>query len=970
MWRLIAAVLMLCCALLRPALAEDTSIYLPEYVSGQPQVMIVFDNSGSMETRDQAGSRTRLGVAKQVIGRLIQNNPNVNFALTVFNANVASLYCSLDWYGRCIPGSTYAVEDRNNGGRVIQAFGSGSKQSIASRQQLQSTLAGLQAQTSTPLCETMYEVYRYLAGTRVLYGNQRASSDIPNADGSARSGDGNYISPLRQCENIYVVYVTDGLPQWDTTANNAVKLLTGSACGFYDAVDPINSDRIRRVENCLPTLTAFMKERDLSDRLTGEQHAYTFTIGFTTEQQLLEDAAQPPDVVDRGYFTAQNEDELTEAFTTIVTSILGLSPEQKSVSTTTTADGFQNGEYIYQPFFQPRPSERWVGNLKKYRFQHSASGDFWDRQSTSSAVESGGAGGLLRARFARGQGYVFDRRLRTVYTDLSGGGKGLPLLADINGNRVSLSDEARRDLDGTTYDMDNVIDWLLGADITGERATVANDNVRPWLMGDILHSAPMAINYACAGCSNGIRTLVFAATNEGMLHAFDGDSGQELWAFWPSAMADIAVYRMLNLPPLYHDPSGVAFSQGQRYGLDGSLARYTLPDGRGGFKTILAFGMRRGGFGYYALDITDPESPSLVWQISPDRKAGKGFVPGQSWSTPAPALVPGDRGSRKVFVMGAGYDTGKDGAGLGSNDTRGKGVYIVEADTGTLIRVLTAGKLQDSVPSDVLMVDSDGDGASDRLFFGDTGGNVWMGVLQDSDVSRWELQQVASLGRHENGSPASDRRFFNRPYLWRTTLDNQAIDVLVIGSGNRASPQSVITDDRLYLLNVTRLLSGEHTVSDVITPSELALVSVSGASTTPRSRSDRGWQVLFENPGQKILSPSNVLSDVLFYTSYVPRKTLSICEPSAGETYLHGLTLRGGQTTTVVRTSSTLLGQYIQETPRVIVRDEASYLAGVDADSMVSIVKDVTPDGEAAPLDEKGGVRTSWAVFPAYWYRE
>jgi type IV pilus assembly protein PilY1 len=43
----------------------------------------------------------------------------------------------------------------------------------------------------------------------------------------------------------------------------------------------------------------------------------------------------------------------------------------------------------------------------------------------------------------------------------------------------------------------------------------------------------------------------------------------------------------------------------------------------GVWKTILVGGLNGGGRGYYALDITNPASPSLLWEFTPDSTGGQ-----------------------------------------------------------------------------------------------------------------------------------------------------------------------------------------------------------------------------------------------------------------------------------------------------------------------------------------------------------
>ncbi len=126
-----------------------------------------------------------------------------------------------------------------------------------------------------------------------------------------------------------------------------------------------------------------------------------------------------------------------------------------------------------------------------------------------------------------------------------------------------------------------------------------------------------------------------------------------------------------------------------------------------------------------------------MWRIGKD-SSGFGEL-GQSWSEPVVTTIPGlyrGRGiSKPVLVFGAGYDTSKDAAGVGAPDVEGRGLFIVDAQTGALIWSVTPAinsatnlsepLLLHSVPANVTVLDSNGDQLTDRIYFGDTGGNLW-----------------------------------------------------------------------------------------------------------------------------------------------------------------------------------------------------------------------------------------------------
>ena len=104
--------------------------------------------------------------------------------------------------------------------------------------------------------------------------------------------------------------------------------------------------------------------------------------------------------------------------------------------------------------------------------------------------------------------------------------------------------------------------------------------------------------------------VVFNATNDGYLHAINGSTGEELWSFVPKEM-------LPRFAQLYFDPE----SKYKSYGIDGNITSIIKDADDNGIVdgsdfVYLIFGLRRGGFQYYALDVTNKTSPQLLWNVT------------------------------------------------------------------------------------------------------------------------------------------------------------------------------------------------------------------------------------------------------------------------------------------------------------------------------------------------------------------
>ncbi len=1041
-WMLLA---MLCLAL--PAGADDTDIYRSLYDiesrGAKPQVMILFDTSGSMRdvVAGSGGNDSKIKIAKTVIDALVDNNPQVDFGLTIFN------------YNGYLP----------DGGRVIYPLpGSGKSGGDEQRAALQQTLDDLDPVTSTPLCETYYEIFRYLKGERPLYGTQpRVYPDLnPPYSRDALDGDGRnspYRSPLRPCEPLYLIYMTDGVPQNDTAANAAIaRLVTGSGfyhgCEAYAAIDGFS--RPTRELNCMPELAYYMQQLEtFSQGNIPRGPVTTYTIGFDTDQRLLIDSASPLNLAPGktcptprrdtryhgrdacvGYFTAANSAQLYAAFQGAIDDVLSRSTtfSAPAVSAAFT-NNTQSLDRLYLPRFLPRNTPRWSGNVKRLRFVSQQSwqdvrgkqafdaqtGDilksaytWWSGSDAlgldapdGNTVEAGGVGALLNQAVGRALAKETGADGRQVFTQAQGALRPLALSSQSSW----LDDPASWGLPQWTSktEIARLIAWARGVDVDDENGDGVQNQARPWILGDILHSDPIALNYGrLDGDDRGdTREKLYLAfgTNAGFLHFVDGDSGQEQWAFMPRALAP--------LQPTLRDNREAADDEPRHpYGVDGPAAFVRIDadrDGRITFKgddrMLLAFGLRRGGRHYYALDVTDPTKPTLAWQLS---ASGDFAELGQSWAAPTPARVPGH--ANPVFVISGGYDPGRDDPERNATqaDGQGRALYIVDAVTGGLIyradpstpgRFVGNETFRQALPAAPRVVDSDNDGVADRIYLADVGGNLWRLDLAGGDPDDWRVRKIAALG----GTGQDNRRFFTSVDFVGIDVDGRRQDLLLLGSGDRANPKAggegsqapAVHDAFFAVRDPVSVAAAEGGKIEPVSLDRLTDISDqrfcdpqadSGAEKSdadaraclPAWQSGAGWVLYLDRgyslplTGAKVLSPSVTLDGGVYFSAYVPDKPDSICVPVVGRSYLFGIDLltglgiggaSGDDAELKKGARAVAAGEYLLGRPAVLVRGDALYLQGIGAASLKGLMK---AGAEAAG----GGMQLPYRVRRTYWY--
>jgi type IV pilus assembly protein PilY1 len=762
----------------------------------------------------------------------------------------------------------------SQGGMVVQPVSDIDE--LGNRVSVIAALEAFQAGGDTPLAESLYEAQRYYSASPVFFGlNSRGNNGIlkPSVDSSRNGTD--YISPInQQCQINYVVLLTDGLPVSDTDADDRIEALTGTTCEG----------------SCLDELTNWMATTDQSAAFEGDQIVETYTIGFFTDDPLLLDAAtaKRPDG-SPGYYTAEDVLELSDALRNVFEDI-----EESNTSFQSPAvavDGFNrlvNSDELYFSMFIPSGAPFWAGNVKKYRLADvdgtmevvdadgnvavNFDGTFNDDARSEWSAEADGADvklGGVRNRMGT------DRR---IYTDPAFAGNEVDLW--LPENRFIESNEliTAAMLNVEEAEREPLMRFLRGVDPDG--------NPNP-IFGDPLHSNPTLVNFADG--AGGTTLKMFLATNDGYFHALNVQPQSEAdtledFAFIPASQLP-RLWRLLENTP--NNPSV------KGYGLDGPISFWIKDDDgdnvvESGETLYVYFAMRRGGRNYFALRIPgdNPGQPTLAWTLVGG--AGAFAELGESWSAGTVAKMKVGDSTRTVLVMGGGYDAAsQDVVGPPQVDSIGRAIYIVDAETGQ--RLWWAGpadaggpgdspdlvlpEMTHSIPSDIAVIDSGGDGLTDRLYVGDMGGRVWRIDIEDlSDQTSGAV--FADLG---DDTVAGNRRFYYKPSVSRV-LDERFGSFLSvsIGSGHRASPLSQAVDDRFFMLRDPYIFAppadadGNVQYPTPITEVGLLDITDNTAPTPEALNAANGWVLRLDGNGEKSLSPPLTADGRVFFSTYLP----------------------------------------------------------------------------------------------------
>ncbi len=476
--------------------------------------------------------------------------------------------------------------------------------------------------------------------------------------------------------------------------------------------------------------------------------------------------------------------------------------------------------------------------------------------------------------------------------------------------------------------------------------------VRSWLLGDPLHSRPEPINY---GARSGFSATnpdirILAGTNDGFLHMFKNTTsggaqdGSETWAIMPREVLDV-------MDRLHSNTAGTPVHP---ITVDGNITTYRLDvnqdgtlDHTDGDKVYAYFGLRRGGKSYYALDISDPDAPEFLWSIMKGASGTDFAELAQSWSTPQLGRVTVGTNVLPVLIFGGGYngdddgdnqgDLGKDESNrvtpqpVGTNDDEGNAIFIVNALTGDLIWKTVKGgsqgynsstksyshpDLNDSIAADIAAIDTNGNGITDRIYAGDTGGAVWRVDLVGSnfdatDPSLWQVNKVLSVGRHLTGNndTTNDRRFINLPDIIQSRDSIGPFDGIIIGSGDRENPNASATENWFYMFKDRAINSGAPSTT-LYEPSDLADLTsncLQNDSCSTQPDLTNGWRIQLTISGEKNVSPAVTAGGTIFFTTFVPSVGLA-CALNDGEGYLYAVDVQNATAKINFNTTNDLPG--------------------------------------------------------------
>lgn len=428
--------------------------------------------------------------------------------------------------------------------------------------------------------------------------------------------------------------------------------------------------------------------------------------------------------------------------------------------------------------------------------------------------------------------------------------------------------------------------------LRGDQTQSAYYRTRPSRLGDIINASPLFIGkpnfkytdagYAAFKTAQAARTaVVLAAANDGMLHAFKRDDGTEQWAFIPSFV----------IPNLYK-LADTNYANNHQFYVDGSpeMGDVFLP-ATGTWRTIVVGGLNSGGRGYYALDVTDPLNPILLWEFTNTNL-------GLSYGNP----IITKRAGQWVVAFASGY-----------NNADGNGhLFVLDAYTGTLlddIPTFTSGTTPAGTagaPSGLARinswVDADTDNTEKRFYGGDLLGNLWRFTIDGTAATGKGALLLAQF----KTSPTVGQAITTKPMLAEVTFNGAKYAVVYVGTGRYlgTSDLSDTTVQSVYAIKDPLSSTGW---GDIRARTDLVVRTIStgtdannkptrtvAASGTVDWSAKAGWRADFPGSGERVtVNPAEAL-DQLFIGTNVPSSDSCV---SGGTSFLYQFDISTGSGT-------------------------------------------------------------------------
>lgn len=858
--------------------------------------------------------RKREYVAKSAFGSVIANANSVRMGLaTLHNNNSVNT----------------AIASMN------QNFSSGNKRALLDE------LYSINSSGGTPLRRTLEDAGQYLSCQTNGFGF--GCPALPSGSGG-------------ECQQNFSLLMTDGF--WnggDPSVGNA----DGDNDSSFDGASYADS-----YDNTLADVAMHYYETDIRPTVSDDvptktgvdenpaQHMVTYTIAFGVNGTLTAMPSDPsaafawPDPISNGgaeriddlrhaawngrgqFLSAGDPDSLRQSLDAAIASISSRTGSAASVAF--NSGSLSTNTQVYLALFN---SENWSGDIRAF-----------DLDPNTGKIDSPSWGTDPNTGDPIGAADILDAANVSTRTILTyDGADGIPLQwSDLTaGQKADFRTNPSGGTDNEATGMARLghLRGDRGCESGSTATCLYNDGsntyntrglrARGSRLGDIVHSSPVFVGepelnwpdtapfpdssgstYSDFKLNKANRTgVLYVGGNDGLLHAFRASDGAEIMAYAPNALFST------NTTEGYHYLADPAYSHRYYVDLTPAIADVnikTTSSGNVGWHTVLVGGLRAGGRGLFALDITDPNTFSeasgapantVMWEFTNADDPNLGLT----FSKPSIVPLEGPSGSiRWAAIFGNGYnadgDPGSTGTaqlfivflegGLDGTWSVGSDYITIDTEAGSIVNQDCSDPGSDcnglATPA---VIDSNGDGLADRAYAGDLKGNLWAFDLSGSNAGQWSVayksgSSPVALFQTQTNQPITVSPTIIRNPDMGTVSSNHPNTLVLFGTGQYLTTGDITnTDDQSFyaiwdagsdLPNSNQLpldhnslieqTIGTGTSSSGVTGRTLSDNTVDYSSNPP----DYGWYMDLPEAGERVTTDPVIRGDLVFFNTITP----------------------------------------------------------------------------------------------------